>query len=672
MPIDQSAPSSGPSRASQLIPSKMKPVACRKCHARKVRCPGGQPCRGCVQLSCEAECTYPKRDRQIKVSQSYVEGLLRENQELRNKSRQNQVEVVVERGVGADEAQTDTQSPNDPSRNPLLGEQPWFLPIKSSSIPILIGEVADAAFATRFRQLLSGKILNHIPRISYPGNDLISELAKTECPRPTHTHAQFLIRVALKSLNGCFHIVRNSRVWELLERFFHAPQLVDQLSECKILALLALGELYSSRCQTQETRTPGLVYFSHASRAYGLLQERPCIDLVEISLLLCLYALCINRRHSAYFLASSAVRHCVVMGLHLNLPDAQLQDPGTKEHLTRIWWTAYVMDHTSASISSQMVSIPDDEIFVDEPSTAKIMGMRQSDFEHTEWITARIHLARLTRKMIKSVYGRSQEKVSFLQRVQHALRDLKQWLDKLPDNTQMDSESSYSKPAAVQSLHLAFNQSMILATRPVLLHMLQMHKESNGDTPATTDQLISSNVQALAEACIRCARHSYATIVESWIEGSFRTFDYFNTQYLFSAATILAISSLVGGSESSKDRESSDFAGQLLEKLRDSGSFSATEFCRHIDAMKTDIHGFLSDVQSSMENVVESDIAAAPEETSQPDTTIQPPQFMTSGMALAEPSLEAFLQNEQNLPQVDFFLDDAQLRGLYWPSYDAL
>ncbi|KAH7123453.1 fungal-specific transcription factor domain-containing protein [Dactylonectria estremocensis] len=601
-----------------------------------------------------------------------AKGLLRENQELRARSRANQLQTPTEQTAAEDETAPNIQSPSDPSHNPLLEEKPWFLPIKSSNLPILIGEVADAAFATRFRQLLTNDTLNHIPRISYPGYDQITELAQTECPRPSPTHARFLFRVALKSLDESFHIVRNSRVWELLEQSLQAPQSVDLLSDCKLTALLALGELYSSRCQTQETKTPGLAYFSHASKAYGLLQERPCIDSVEISLLLCLYALCINRRHSAYFLASSAVRHCVVMGLHFNLPDTQLRDPETREHLSRIWWTAYIMDHTSASISSQIVSIPDDEIFVDLPSSTPVPGMRQADFKHPEWLMARIGLVKVTRKMIKSVYGRSQEKESFLQRVQHALQNLKQWLETLPTDIQMDSQSSHSKPAAVQSLHLSFNQSMILATRPVLLHMLRMHKESNGDTPATPDQIISGNVQALGEACIRCARHSYATIVESWIEGSFRTFDYFNTQYLFSAATILAISGLVGGSQSSKDREDFDFAGQLLEKLRDSGSFAAMEFCRHIEAMKADIQGFLRDEHPPVDNVAEPDAVNAPEGSYQPEITSHSVQLMTSGMALAEPSLEAFLQSEQSLSQVDFFLDDVQLEGLYWPTHDTL
>lgn len=209
---------------------------------------------------------------------------------------------------------------------------------------------------------------------------------------------------------------------------------------------------------------------------------------------------------------------------------------------------------------------------------------------------------------------------------------------------------------------------MVLATRPVLLHMLRMHKESKGTTPGMANGSVSNDVQTLAEACIRCARHSYGTIVESWIEGSFRTFDYFNTQHLFSAATILAISSLLGGPESLNDREAFDFAGQLLEKVRDSGSSAGAEFCRHIEAMRADIHSF----SSSRDNATESDCIVVAERPGQPDVAVPPAQLMTSEMALAEPSLEAFLQSEQSLSEVDFLLDDGQFGGLYWSTYNSL
>lgn len=243
---------------------------------------------------------------------SYVENLVRENQELRNYTRQNRREATAAQESTNDaaesEAELDTPVSNEPSHNPVLEEKPWFLSTRSSEIPILIGEVADAAFATRSRQLLTNQALNHTLRTNYPDNNQITELAQAECPPMNTSHTRFLIRVALKNLNGSFHIVRKSRVWELLEQYLQSPHTLDASSRCKILALLALGELYSSSCQAQGTATPGLAFFSHASKTHDLLQERPSINTVEISLLLVrclLMCLIFTYHHSAYMLFAS-------------------------------------------------------------------------------------------------------------------------------------------------------------------------------------------------------------------------------------------------------------------------------------------------------------------------------------------------------------------------------
>ncbi|CAG8251548.1 unnamed protein product [Penicillium salamii] len=608
-----------------------------------------------------------------KKSQIYVEGLVREIEQL--KSRNSEI------SPGPDPT-TQTNNPevnltlnlhttDEPSHNPVLDEKPWFLPIDSCKVPILIGEVADTVFVTRLRQLITGKTLSHIPRIAYPGHDQILELAQAEIPHPGASHARFLLRVALKCLGGSFHIVRKDLVSDLLERFLQTPQSLDSLSTCKILALLALGELHSSRSQNQSKQVPGLAYYSHASRAHGLLEERPCVDSIEISLILCLYALCINRRHSAYFLASSAVRRGVVMGLNFDFPNTHLNDPELKEHLKGVWWASYVLEHLCASISSQPVSIADKDIFVDSSLSTNVTNQLNSDFPHTEWIVARVNLTRLARRTIESVYGRGERKVSFLKRIQYSLRDLKQWLNDLPKDIQMDAESSNLKPQPIQSLHLHFNQSVILATRPILLHKLHMVKESNGITPASLDQAISINVETLAEACIRCARHSYSTIVESWIEGNFGTFDYFNTQHLFSAATVLAISCLISGPGSSKDREDFEFAGELIERLQDSGSFAAMEFCRHFDELKADNLLFGSDLPGAEAQSFGPDITGTAD-PNQIQPFLRPGYSMTSGMALAEPSVEAFLQSEQGLAQLDALWDHTGQPGLYWPAGDLM
>ncbi|KAE8410955.1 hypothetical protein BDV36DRAFT_103879 [Aspergillus pseudocaelatus] len=650
---------------------------CQKCHARKVRCPGGQPCRACVQLKCESECVYPKRDRQIKVRQSYVEELLRENKALRSrlKSRTSQKEPpegaqhehVLERGTPtSDEPRMEVE---EPTRNPLLHERLWFLSIQSSNMPILIGEAADAAFATRVRQALLRRDTEHIPRVSYPKDEDISWHASNPPRRLSSAQARFLLRTTLTHLQGCYHIVRKSAVTRLLDQFLREPSSLDMITRSKLYAIFALGELYSSRFRRSDQDIPGQDFFQSAMEAYGLLQERPSIDYTEVSLLLSLFSLCTNRRHSAYILCSSAMRHCIVLGLHFNLAPSEVPDATEREHLKRIWWTAYVLDYTCAAISSLLLSIPDDEVFTDPPAVIEQDG--DDDFQDTELLTARIRLVSLGRNILKAVYGRRNIE-PFVQRVQRALRDLRQWLHDLPVDLQMHANGSRPKDDRLTSLHLFFNQCLILATRPVLLYILSTQSMRNRGLQGGSHNASSDNARALAEACIRCARHSYGIINDSWIRGSYWAFDYFHTQYLFSAATILGISSLLGQGDAARDREDFEFAGQLLGNLRDCGSFSAMELYRHFEAVKTAMGAPGCPDACSM---IETGALAGPVN----DTTSrnqpggsnagtnqsQATYAMTSWMALSEPSLEAFLtETEPNLGEIDFFFDGVEQESL--------
>lgn len=221
---------------------------------------------------------------------SYVEHVLEENQRLRARvglnRRPDNVAVTAE-SSDLDESD-DIVSNHEPHRNPLFTEGPWFQPLKSSRIPILIGEAADAAFATRFRQVMASPATapSHIPRVSYPDFNQIEALSNLECPRPSPVQARFLLHSALSMIDACHHIVRRSVEETLLERYLHDPRSVDLFSECKILALFALGEIHANRHCDTVSQTPGLLFFSHAMRAHGRLLERPSIECVEADLLL--------------------------------------------------------------------------------------------------------------------------------------------------------------------------------------------------------------------------------------------------------------------------------------------------------------------------------------------------------------------------------------------------
>lgn len=176
---------------------------------------------------------------------------------------------------------------SESAKNPLLQDQPWFANFMTSDTPIWIGEASDAAFATRLAQLLAAPDLDpgHLPRTSYVTDAQLLVGATKASNWPTPAHRRFLAQAALQSLKHYYHVVRASQVLEYLEYNPGNPALTD-VAQCKLYAIFAIGELYSSRLRSRDESFPGLAYFSKASRMLGIIQERPDLDVVETTLLL--------------------------------------------------------------------------------------------------------------------------------------------------------------------------------------------------------------------------------------------------------------------------------------------------------------------------------------------------------------------------------------------------
>lgn len=169
-----------------------------------------------------------------------------------------------------------------------------------------------------------------------------------------------------------------------------------------------------------------------------------------------LYSLHVNRRHGAYTLAGLAVRLATVMGLHLSA-EIHVQDPATREHRKRVWWTAYTFDRMFASKIGLPPSIADEEVFVELP--ASIDTAQPNDFLDHEYLIASVRLARLAGNIIFSIYRRNNANISFSKRVHSTLQQLHAWVEKLPSHLQLSADKG--PPDAVGravSLHLSFNQ----------------------------------------------------------------------------------------------------------------------------------------------------------------------------------------------------------------------
>lgn len=178
--------------------------------------------------------------------------------------------------------------PNDSDRNPIVDEQAWFVPIQNADVelPVHIAAAASAAFATRLRQAIGGKQIQHIPRMAYMSDDRLRSLAETTPSWPGASRFRFLVDVALKIISPSWHIVRRSMVLASVDKHLKDPASCDWITQCSLWALLAIGEVYSARCIMPSAPFPGAQYFAKAMALIKISPERPRLEVVEINLLL--------------------------------------------------------------------------------------------------------------------------------------------------------------------------------------------------------------------------------------------------------------------------------------------------------------------------------------------------------------------------------------------------
>ncbi|KFY97034.1 hypothetical protein V498_02328 [Pseudogymnoascus sp. VKM F-4517 (FW-2822)] len=551
---DDDSPNAGTNRS----PARKKTTACRRCHSRKIKCSGGNPCDGCVSSRHE-HCTYVLRNRKVKVAERYLQQVLAENARLKSSTAVGSTSPI-EGVTVVPHLREEPSNPEENLSNPLIQDRAWFVPHDVANPPVYIGEASCTAFATRFRQALAEfqGATPHIPRTHYTQDENLLSALHSPVSWPGRTQAQLLLKVALININRAFHVVLTKPTLASLDQLYQDPRPPGALATCKFFALFALGESLPD--------SSGKSNF----------------------------------------------------GTHRNF-DTLSMEPVARQHRIRIWWTIYICDRMWGSKLGQPLMIPDRDITVDLPSLSGLTNEERAEFPDPEYIIASIKLAKIAGNIITTVYCRGHPP-PFIQSVQRVLGDLKAWMAALPDSIRL-AETGGCTPRHV---------CVILATRPVLLHVFTKSRDDNSPTNDTTPV-----TSTLADACLYTARHSNELLTQLWIEGALSTFGYFDAHYLFSSAVILAISSVSDADNEDKDRL--DSAAQLLQSMANSGNLSATEFCGHLDQVRSATNGSRSGVADAP-GTSEEEQGLSSYNTF--NATINP---LTTEMALLEQPMEDFL-----------------------------
>ncbi|KAJ5627481.1 Major facilitator superfamily domain general substrate transporter [Penicillium herquei] len=619
--------------------------SCQRCHAHKIKCSGTQPCIKCTSVGVADECAFAPRDRQVKVSENYLEQLVAENRRLKEQSVtsadgteardppqaeqyvascQQQYEDTAYLSVSSTACRP-VEAPDATSiQNPLIGDRAWFHRYDPSSPPIYIGEAACSAFATRFRRFLTGNnALAHIARTQWTREATIAAAAnEADVQWPSLHHARLLVRIAIHQIGYLYHLMMRKATLDKLEEIYLTGDFDCLTNKCKFFALFAFGQAYSIRSEsTSGARVPGTAYFAKAMNLVQILPERTSVTHLETLLLLSLFSYYLNRRHSAYGLIGTVMRLSLTIGLNHNIPESQLIDPVERQHRIQIWWTIYIFDRMWGSKMGLPMQILDEDIHVDMPSPISPQWRHEEELSDPEYMTANIKLARIVGETITKLYSRRKYQETFLQRVQKLLKALKNWVETLPESLRLNMEDLESSKKPLVSLHMAFNQCIILTTRPTLLHLLiTLRKAESTDAGP---EAVSQPVLTLSEACIHAARHSHSMILTRWINGTMPTFGYFHAHYLFSSALILAMSSFVPIGNPT-DMSGFDSALDLLRSMTENGNLAAAEFYHNLEQVKLCLDTYRANTSSQSrhsETVPEAHRQATP---SLPQTNLNP------------------------------------------------
>ncbi|KAL4987442.1 hypothetical protein BDW68DRAFT_177814 [Aspergillus falconensis] len=260
------------------------------------------------------------------------------------------------------------------------------------------------------------------PESTFPvtSNFLLGRSLK--CPWPTPARARRLVQAALNGLGRCYHIVRRSSTLQELHNVS-----LSALSKSKLWALFAIGEMYTTRNPSPDKDFLGIRYFCKRPISCGSCPTRPSASAGTAS-----------SRQRTPLIA------CGQQSFDNLAPFAMMRSRSVCHQTRQVW-----------------------------------VIRRLLDFPVPPYFVARIGLSRISGRIIYSIYGKKSQGTALSHRVQVVFEDLRRWLEDLPPTLQSPTRSEGEWDPKARSLHLLFNQLAILATRPILLHVLRAHLEAH-------------------------------------------------------------------------------------------------------------------------------------------------------------------------------------------------
>ncbi|CAH0046228.1 unnamed protein product, partial [Clonostachys solani] len=476
-------------RRRRVAPESRKrvAVACNSCNSRRIKCSGERPCSQCVRSS--RTCVYPDAAEMVSIPRAELDALLqaRSDQEAGSQPQPPDPRRLVEL------VQT-TGNPPPRRFGPLVASGNGPSTLEPGVLTPDEGRLLHDADGTAryFGESSGANFLNHVKEFMVTLQPLVTGVVhgalnggtsfltsvgsyQTSDSRPlgllpvdsswlpTRTEMTLLLtefRYFLQDGNGDFAsggILYWGHVPEISQNYYqvHHFNSTGQLPLLHMLFAVSVRLGSGAGWEEQGHRTSRAFY----SRARSLLGNP--LDMmasseseVPVLLLTALYFLEMNRRDAAYMTVSAALHLAIMYGAHTTWD--------RDEEKKRMFWTAFILDTWLSSWLGRPPSVTDAAIRIQLPQ-------HKIGLPDPAGLIAHIKLARISRYVTFEIYHiapSDQSAATTLQHVENALEMLQEWNASLQVTLRLDYEN-LGQDRACCVLHLAYNQEIILTTRPI-------------------------------------------------------------------------------------------------------------------------------------------------------------------------------------------------------------
>lgn len=507
--------------------------ACEICKKRKKKCSGGFPCEYCMKINKSEDCIYYTRTsaKTIKVTEKYVLNLKLKIEHLESRLAATNNDLSNGNSlVNGEENNSQPASRNsDITGNYRLGNSAcnkFLLQLKDSLVN-----------SCQLSEDLLEPEIKTISLESSPNVNMIRSIFQENCPPPSE--AKRWISAACNVIGADYMYIEpdyetkilDSLIWDKNSVNVNFVKYTTEIT--RFFTYLALGCLFNEERSPENIRSkfPGLQYFETAltlqSELLKIYDMVATTSLVQSFLYVAYYALSLDKSDFAYLSIGSAIRMIFTLGLHKKT---------TSFTENRVFWLCFVYDRLVSVRFGLPLMI--NEMDIDVPLVTESGGPNKQILFGAYHFNSQVGLAKIITQIVRKIYTRNS--FSFVQNCYMVLKQLKHWLDTLPDSLKVDyGDFSTKQSRSTINLHINYNYTIIITTRPVFLYVFNKLVESGKKAEEIFPEKLLNTITILLESSVQAAEIQSLILTRLYYDGRMVSASFLDCHYIFNATIIL-------------------------------------------------------------------------------------------------------------------------------------